>query len=213
MKRKLFILITSLLLLFAWGCSPEVNSKTNPERNDEEQKDEKLKDEILIVNSFNTGKELPHTLFEIEMKKEYLLDGKLEIKIKYGHLDDYPMTENEISLLNVNYIPTCDDYLSDIEDIISGTELLRVDDFYSTKYNVSYEYSYDDHMYCNFVFASEFIAEIPRKEIVNSTGVLMFSFIELCKDDDGKIDFKTSDGMNIYLSYVTQNNKIYFQIA
>ena len=147
------------------------------------------------------------------MKKEYLLDGKLEIKIKYGHLDDYPMTENEISLLNVNYIPTCDDYLSDIEDIISGTELLRVDDFYSIKYNVSYEYSYDDHMYCNFVFASEFITEIPRKEIVNSTGVLMFSFIELCKDDDGKIDFKTSDGMNIYLSYVTQNNKIYFQIA
>lgn len=56
MRKKLFILITSLLLLFAWGCSPEVNSKTNPEIYDEGQKDGKDLDhlyekEIQFLNS------------------------------------------------------------------------------------------------------------------------------------------------------------------
>ena len=87
MKRKLFILITSLLLLFAWGCSPEVNSKTNPEINDEGQKDGKDLDhlyekEIQFLNSLvsqeNNGSYVKEDIIN-NIQKIYIDNEKLLI--------------------------------------------------------------------------------------------------------------------------------------
>ncbi len=198
---KLFLVLSMILFVFvACGCS-----FTN-------------EDEILVINSHESSKILPSTIFEIEIKRKYNVEEDYKFVVRYGH--KYRIDDEEYEKFKEHYERTLGLFLAHhfesgegtsigFNEIISGIRILEIEKFLSPKYNVNYELNNGKEE--NITFNNEETVAIPKEVILNKSGVISLSFINFSLNEDNENRPTNFEGSVIYLKYLIKGDKIYFK--
>lgn len=169
------------------------------------------KDDKLIINSYESSKIMPTTIFEIEMQNKYLLDELYEIKVKYGHLrnvhdNDIELEYTPIALFQIHHFE--DEYNKSLsfEELISCTILFERKNFYSSEYTVVEEIIRGKK---NIEYKNEETINIPKEVIKNESGLISLSLTTFYLDDNNQFG-DSYEGSVIYIKYKVEDDKIIF---
>lgn len=189
-QKLLLVLVVILFLLVCGGCSTEG---------------------ALVINSFDSSKIMPTTIFEIEIQKEYDIKEDYAFVIKYGHL--YQLNKNDqcganICLFQAHSFEDGESTSLNFDELISGVKIFKIDNFMSEKYNVDYELNNGKRE--NIIYNHEATVVIPKEIILNDSGVISLSLTTFDLDDNNQI-IPSCEGSVIYLKYILEGNKIYFE--
>ncbi len=191
--KKIFLIFGVILFIIAiGGCSNDKN-------------------DVFVINSYESLKIMPSTIFEIEMKSEYLQDENYEIIVKYGHLrsiDNSEKVTNNIALFQVHYYADENKTSLSYDELISGKRLFEIENFYSTENKALSEIVNGEKV---ITFNNEMTINIPKEVIISNSGLISLSLTTFYLDDSGQINSSSYDGSVIYLKYIEEEGKIYFQ--
>lgn len=193
--NKLFLILGVILfILVCGGCS---NIK---------------EDDKLVINSYESSKIMPSTIFQIEMKNEYLLDEDYEIIVKYGHLKSIEYNEevtDNIALFQVHHFEDKNKTSLEYSELISGKRLLEIVNFYSNEYKAHSEIINKEKVVS---FNNETSINIPKEVILSNSGLISLSLTTFYLDDNGQINPLNYEGSVIYLEYLVEGEIVKFSI-
>ena len=194
-KIKKLLLIFSMFLISITICGCNNNDDNNK----------------LIINSHKSGKLMPYTIIEIEMKSEYLLEENYEIVVKYGHLltifnnEDYE-DEDTTTLFQIRYYEDEHKLGLTVEELFSGHILFEVENFLTEEYNTFYSIINGKKTY---TFPKELTINIPKEILIGNYGLISLSLTDYSYE--GIPPYLSMTGSFIYLKYNIKGDKIYFK--
>ncbi len=169
------------------------------------------KDDKLVINSYESSKIMPSTIFEIEMQREYLLEENYAIIVKCGHLlnaNDSEKNINNIAMFQVHYFEDENNRSMNFDELISGTRIFEIKNFYSTEYKAFSEIKNGEKI---IEFSREMNIKIPKEVILNESGLIGLSLTTFYLDENNRIISSNYEGSIVYLKYTVKENKIIFE--